>query len=172
MKKNLDISGGCFRGLAGKTFGVLGVVTMAGLVFGAWAYDKTCRKTAVTERNVEVINQLMNIGQCQYVLHQLGDAQVDAVRQRLSLGLARDIRELRSGLGSASEEQRAFAENICGRIAADEKAHPDYYLTASPEARHYENLAWEAVGKEALKPMAVASRPAGKAAMLGDAENN
>ncbi len=156
MKKNLDIGGGHAGGVAWKTLSVLGVVAMVGLVFGVRAFDGNGRKVAMAERDAEVADQLEQIGRNYFLLHELVDERVDGVRQRVSMELAADISELQAGLGSASAGQRAFAGNICDRIAQDEKAHPEYYLTAAPHARLYEMRAWEAAGRGTFKAPPIA----------------
>lgn len=136
-----------------------GVLTFAGLTFGAREYGRQRTKIAPVQSNEFMSAKLVEVARINYLLGLINDGNVAQVKEELCAKVAGDLWDLHTALPSADEDTRSFFQCACRSLVRKEKARPETYLSATPGGRYWESNVWQAIGNDVFKPMGAALKP-------------
>ncbi|HEX4646847.1 MAG TPA: hypothetical protein VH598_14685 [Verrucomicrobiae bacterium] len=149
MKKNQIMNGATGGEVLPKALALIAALAIAGLAFGAREYGKRSSGEQA-DANAAAMDDLLEISQTCQKLHFLNVGDMEQAKQELSLRLAEDVKQLRASMAMADKVVSNRCQTTLRAILRDQHAHPEFYLTTSPQARLHEARAWEAVGSDAL----------------------
>lgn len=159
---------GYSRGLVIAAAGLLGLMVVAGLTRAVRVCVDHQQEVVDAENNLQAVIKVQEIERINHFVRLINEGRADEVKRIMSLDLAEGVAGTRAAATTATGGSRTYVMDYCDLILRDEKAHPEHYLTAEPEAQLAERRAWEAAGAEAVRP----AGPTGPLASADLARNN
>jgi hypothetical protein len=154
MNQNLNLNGGQSWSVMQKAVSLAGVVIISGLALGMWEFNEWRGAKARVDGNEMAFNKLTEVAQISFLIRRISDGKPEEAKQLLSFKLREDLLELRSSLPNTDDSTRGIGGRICDHIVQTERAHPEYFLPASPLKQADLNKAWAVFGTGSFKSAA------------------